>query len=166
LELGVQMINDVTAMRGDQKMIDVLLRFEPYVCLMFSADETGYATRTNHEYEDVMKTITAFLRDRTSLLLAAGFPREKIIIDPGLGFFLSSNTSVSWEVINRLSELKVLGFPILIGPSMKSFLGGEIKDRLQKSLEAAKRCVENGAGILRVHEVGEYGFISTGLSIF
>lgn len=155
LSLGVQMINDVTALRGDPKMIDVLLKYKPYVCLMFSAYESPYAGRENKQYDDVIRTIKEFLHEKAKELLDSGFPREKIIIDPGLGFFLSSDPNVSWEVIDRLSELKSLGFPILVGPSMKSFLGGEIKDRLPKSLDAAEMCLGNGVNILRVHQVKE-----------
>lgn len=153
LQKGAQMINDVTALRGDPRMIEVLVKYQPYVCLMYSAYDTPYAGREEKTYEDVIQTISEFLKKQTSLLIERGFPKEKIIIDPGLGFFLSADPKVSWEVIDRLDELKSMGFPILIGPSMKSFLGGEIKDRLQKSLEAAKKCLENGASILRVHHV-------------
>lgn len=156
LELGVQMINDVTALRGDSKMIEVLLEHKPYICLMYSADETPYASRTNYQYQDVMSTISQFLRKQTQLLLDKSFPREKIIIDPGLGFFISSDPHFSWEIIDRLEELKELGFPILIGHSMKSFLGGPIEKRLPKTLGAAEMCLEHGAKILRVHHVAEH----------
>jgi len=156
LQMGAHMINDVTALRGDPNMIEVLLKYQPYICLLYSAYETPYAGRENKHYDDVMATIKEFLRKQTDLLISRGFPREKIIIDPGLGFFLSTDPKYSWEVIERLSELKTLGFPILIGPSMKSFLGGEIKDRLPKTLEASKQCLRNGANILRVHHVKEH----------
>lgn len=156
LKMGVRMINDVTALRGDPRMMEILMEYHPYVCLMYSAYETPYAGREHKQYEDVVETIKKFLGERTKELMNRGFPREKILIDPGLGFFLSADPKYSWEVIERLNELKELGFPILIGPSMKSFLGGEIKDRLPKSLEAAKKCLENGASVLRVHHVKEH----------
>lgn len=156
LKMGVHMINDVTALRGDPVMIEVLLKYKPYVCLMYSAYDTPYAGRENKQYDDVMATITSFLKAQADLLINRGFPREKIIIDPGLGFFLSTDPKYSWEVIERLEELKPLGFPILVGPSMKSFLGGEIKDRLSRTLEASQKCLENGANILRVHHVKEH----------
>lgn len=163
LQLGVSMINDVTALRGDPKMIDVLLKYKPYVCLMYSAYDTPYAGRENKQYDDIIRTISDFLKERSELLIRAGFPRGKIIIDPGLGFFLSTDTKYSWEVIDRLGELKKLGFPILISPSMKSFLGGEIHTRLPKTLEASKQCLENGANILRVHHVKEHRILYTRL---
>ena len=87
-----------------------------------------------------------------------GIPKDKIILDPGLGFFLSSgdDPAPSWEVIKRLGEFKELGFPILIGPSYKSFLGGELKDRKIRTLAASTLCVYNGADYLRVHDVKEH----------
>ena len=153
LKLGVQMINDVTALRGDDQMMDVLVKYQPYVCLMYSADETPYASRKNHQYDDVIQTLSDFLSKQSHLLLDRGFPKEKIILDPGLGFFLSSDPAVSWEVIDRLEEMKSLGFQILIGPSMKSFLGGNIEERGEKTLEASRKCLKNGADILRIHDV-------------
>ena len=153
LQCGVQMINDVTALRGDSQLIEVLLKYEPYVCLMYSADKTAYATRTEHHYDDVMGTVIEFLERQVHLLIEAGFPQDKIIVDPGLGFFLSSDPRVSWEVIERLEELKSMGYPMLIAPSMKSFLGGEISERQQKSVQAALQCYKNGANIVRMHHV-------------
>lgn len=163
LEMGVQMINDVTALRGDNRMTEVLLKYQPYICLMYSADKSSYATRTDHQYEDVMKTVKAFLKQQAELLTSKGFPKEKIIIDPGLGFFLSADPKVSWEVIDRLPELKDLGYPILMGHSMKSFLGGEVQGRLPASLKAGEKCVKNGASILRVHHVAEQRKVVDGL---
>ncbi|MDF2378801.1 MAG: dihydropteroate synthase [Candidatus Gracilibacteria bacterium] len=156
LEMGAQMINDVTALRGDPKMIDVLMKYKPYICLMFSADETPYASRTNYQYQDIIKTISEFLLKQAQILLEKGFPKEKIILDPGLGFFVSSDPKVSWEIIDRLGELKKLGFPVLVGHSMKSFLGGPIEERLPKTLGAAEMCLDHGADILRVHHVTEH----------
>ncbi len=156
LEMGVQMINDVTALRGDERMIEVLMKHKPYICLMYSADESSYASRTDHQYDDVIETIKQFLKQQTDLLIEAGFPKEKIIIDPGMGFFISGDPKYSWEVIDRLEELKVLGFPILVGHSLKSFLGGEIGERLATTLDAARKCIQNGANILRVHHVAEH----------
>lgn len=153
LKMGVQMINDVTALRGDEQLMEVLLKYQPFICLMYSADETSYASRTDHQYEDVMQTVKEFLKTQTEQLLSRGFPKGKILVDPGLGFFLSSDPAVSWEVIERLAELEELGFPILIGPSMKSFLGGELSERAEKSVQASLQCLQNGANIVRVHDV-------------
>lgn len=156
LQLGASMINDVTALRGDPEMLKVLLKFRPYVCLMYSSFTTPYAQKQTLHFDDVMKTIKFFLKKQTEQLTHFGFPKEKIMVDPGMGLFLSLDPSVSFKVIDQLEELTSLGFPILVGPSMKSFLGGEIKDRLSKTLEASKKCIDHGANILRVHHVKEH----------
>lgn len=153
LNLGVQMINDVTGLRGDPKMIEVLCRHQPYVCIMHSAYDTSYAGNEEKHFTDIMAVIKSFLKRQTQLLLTRGFPRDRIIIDPGLGRFLSNDPKVSFEVIDRLAELKELGFPILIGPSRKSFLGGAMKDRDKKTTDVCWKAVKNGANILRVHNV-------------
>jgi len=153
LENGFSIVNDVTALRGDPKMADVLLEFRPYVILMYSKDLTARTTRKEVDYDDVIKTISAFLKERTSFLMNAGFPKNKIIIDPGMGAFISSKPQYSFETINRLSDLKALGFPICIGVSRKSFLGGEIENRDPISAEWSLKAIKNGASIIRTHNV-------------
>ena len=153
LQNGFQMINDVTALRGDSKMIDVLIRYKPYVVLMYAKDSTPRTTTESVEYEDVIVTIKTFLVEQVSTLVQAGFPEEKIIIDPGMGMFVSANPEYSFEIIERLSELKVLGYPILIGVSRKSFLGGELADRDPASVKWSIQALQNDASIVRVHNV-------------
>ena len=153
LKHGFKMVNDVTALRGDPKMIQVLLKYKPYVVLMFSKDHSARTTADKVAYQDVVCTISEFLTEQTSKLLEAGFPRKKIIIDPGMGAFISSIPDYSFEVINRLTELKLLGFPILVGISRKSCLGGDIKDRDQPSVDWSLKALKNGASIIRIHNV-------------
>jgi len=153
LEHGFQIVNDVTALRGDPKMIDVLSQHRPYIVLMYSKDLTPRTTVENIQYDDVITSVKSFLSERISELVQSGFPENKIIIDPGMGMFVSANPDYSFEIINRLSELKSLGYPILIGVSRKSFLGGDIKDRDLSSVEWSLKAIENGAKIVRVHDV-------------
>lgn len=153
LENGFKMVNDVTALRGDPKMINVLLRYEPYVVLMYSKDPTPRTTKEAVEYDDVMASIKTFLLERVSTLVEAGFPEDKIIIDPGMGAFISSIPDYSFEVINRLEELKLLGYPILVGISRKSCLGGKMEDRDQPSVEWSLKAIKKGASIIRIHNV-------------
>ncbi|MFH1410568.1 MAG: dihydropteroate synthase [Patescibacteria group bacterium] len=160
LEHGFQMVNDVTALRGDPKMIEVLLKYEPYVVLMYSKDPTPRTTREDVEYDDVMAGIKTFLLERVSTLIEAGFPEDKIIIDPGMGAFISSIPDYSFEVIHRLKELRLLGFPILVGISRKSCLsagqaglGGKLEDRDQPSVDWSLKALQNGASIIRIHNV-------------
>ena len=154
LQHGFQMVNDVTALRGDPGMIEILLKYEPYVILMYSKDPTARTTKEAVEYDDVMATIKTFLLERIATLVEAGFPEDKIIIDPGMGAFISSIPDYSFQVINRLKELKLLGFPILVGISKKSCLGGKLEERDQPSVDWSKKAIENGASIIRIHNVG------------
>lgn len=154
LEHSFQMVNDVTALRGDPKMIDILLKYEPYVVLMHSKDPTPRTTKKAVEYDDVIASIKTFLLERISTLVEAGFPKDKIIIDPGMGAFISSIPDYSFEVVNRLKELKLLGFPILVSISRKSCLGGKMEDRDQPSVNWSLKALKNGASIIRIHNVG------------
>ncbi len=153
LEHGFGMVNDVTALRGDPKMIEVLVRHQPYAVLMYSKDSTARTTSDKVVYEDVIGTAIDFLTEQTSELLEEGFPRDKVIIDPGMGAFISSIPDYSFEVINRLEELKKLEYPILVGISRKSCLGGKLEERDQPSVEWSLKAIKNGASIIRIHNV-------------
>lgn len=153
LKNGFQMVNDVTALRGDSEMIELLVKYKPYVVLMYSKDPTPRTTTDKTAYENVIGTISDFLSEQTSELLEAGFPHEKIIIDPGMGAFISSIPDFSFEVIERLKELKKLGYPILVGISRKSCLGGKLEDRDEPSVDWSLKAIKNGASIIRIHNV-------------
>ena len=153
LEKGFTMVNDVTALRGDPDMMGMLLKYQPYVVLMYSKDDCPRTTREALEYDDVIATIKSFLIERAATLIAAGFPEEKIILDPGMGAFISSIPDYSFEVINRLKELTLLEFPILVGISRKSCLGGTLEERDRPSVEWSLKAIQNGADIIRIHDV-------------
>lgn len=154
LQNGFAMINDVTALRGDPRMIDVLLKYKPYVILMYSKDPTPRTSKAATEYQDVIKAIKGFLSLRVYQLVHAGFPKEKIILDPGLGMFVSADPKYSFEIIERLEELKDLGYPLCIGPSRKSFVGDEsIAERDKKSWKIAQKALANGASLVRMHAI-------------
>ncbi len=150
---GFHMVNDVTALRGDPKMLEILLEYKPHVCLMYSKDSTARTTADAVQYDDVIQTVKDFLQERVQMLLDAGFPKENIIVDPGMGAFVSTEPQYSFEIIERLSEIKEMGYPILIGASRKSFLGGELKDRDPASVKESLKAIENGASIVRMHNV-------------
>lgn len=153
LQNGFQIVNDVTALRGDPDMIDILIKYKPYIILMYAKDNTPRTTAESVEYDDVIAGIKTFFISRISQLVEAGFPGEKIIIDPGMGMFVSANPKYSFEIIERLSELKTLGYPILIGVSRKSFLGGKLKERDRPSVEWSIKAIQNGADVVRIHNV-------------
>ncbi len=150
---GADMINDVTALRGDVEMAKVVQETSVPICLMYSKDSNARTTTNSKEYDDVMTTIKDFLRERIAL---AG--DVQVIVDPGMGAFVSMNPEYSYEILESLRELEELGCPILVGTSRKSFLTARFgekppKDRLEGSLMTALQAAVNGAQILRVHDV-------------
>ncbi len=155
IEAGATIVNDVTALRGDDQMAAVIAESGVKVVLMYSKDDSARTTAENVEYDDVVATIKSFLVKRIAYAEAKGIEREQMIIDPGMGAFVSGKAEYSWEILERLREFEELGCPILIGASRKSFLGGDVEDRLEPSLKAAKLATDNGASILRVHDIAE-----------
>ena len=134
-------------------MANILLKYKPYVILMYSKDPTPRTTKEAVDYKDVLDSVKIFLSDRINVLLKAGFPKGRIIIDPGMGMFVSAKPEYSFEIINRLGELKELGYPICVGVSRKSFLGGKVEERDPISVEWSMKAIENGASIIRTHNV-------------
>lgn len=153
LKKGFQIVNDVTALRGDVDMIDTLVAHQPYVILMYSKDSTPRTTKESIVYEDVIASIKSFLIGQIVQLLDAGFSEENIIIDPGMGMFVSADPKYSFDIIDRLPELKQLGYPVCIGISRKSFLGGKMEERERPSVEWSIKAIKNGADIIRTHNV-------------
>lgn len=154
LEAGADMVNDVTALRGDPNMAHVVAEYKCPVVLMYSKDNSPRTTRKKTRYCDVMQTIFDFFEERIAFALGAGIQRNKIILDPGMGAFVSAIPKYSFEIIARLSELKEqFGLPILVGPSRKSFLGGKVDERLEGGLGASCLAYEHGATIIRTHDV-------------
>lgn len=152
IKVGARMVNDVTALRGDQEMAGVIAQTGVPVVLMYSKDKTARTTRTKKHYKDVVKTIMEFLQQRIDYARRAGIKKSQIIIDPGMGAFVSGEPKYSFEILERLGEFKKLGFPILIGTSRKSFLGGAVSERDAATLETSRIAVKNGAAIIRVHD--------------
>jgi dihydropteroate synthase len=164
LDLGVGMVNDITALRMDKNLGKIISKYEVSVCLMHMKG-TPINMQKNPTYQDVMDEIKDFLKDRISYAISCGIRKENVIIDPGLGFGKRTGDGIedNIEIINRLSELKEFDAPILIGASRKTFIGNvygkekqlPLNDRLQGSLEIAIEAVKNGANIVRVHDVKE-----------
>lgn len=153
---GARMVNDITALRGDPQMARVIAETGVEIVLMYSKDSTPRTTRVKKRYRDVVKTIAQFLEERIKFCLRAGIKRKQIIIDPGMGAFVSGDPKYSYEILRRLAEFKKLGMPILIGTSRKSFLSGAVRERLVPTLVTHAVAMMNGASIIRVHDVGEH----------
>lgn len=146
-EAGAVMINDVTAGRGDERIFDVAAEFDVPIVLMYSKNSTARTDRELVEYDDVMKTVKDFLRGRIEVARSHGV--RQIIVDPGMGAFVSGDARWSWEILERIGELDELGCPVLLGTSRKSFLG---EDRFGMTLSTV--CdLRGNVDYLRVHDV-------------
>ncbi len=155
---GASMINDVTAGRADPNIFHVAAQSGADLVLMHSKDDSPRTTIRDVQYEDVIATIRFFLIKRIDQAKAAGVRAEQIIIDPGLGHFVSSDPQYSFEILRRLGELADLG-RMLVSPSRKSFLAGPHNlppaQRLPATLLACATAMKNGAAFIRTHDVQE-----------
>ncbi len=164
LDLGVDMINDISALQVDKNLAGIVAEYEVPICLMHMKGNPK-SMQINPVYDDVVKEIYDFLKERAEFALFCNIKKENIIVDPGIGFGKRTGGEIedNCEILRRLYELKDLGFPIMIGASRKKFIvnvcGDDdplpVSDRLEGSLAAACLAVANGADIVRVHDVKE-----------
>ncbi len=156
LRAGAVIVNDVSAMRVDPQMAAVCAKSGAYVILMHMQGMPR-TMQVSPTYEDVAKDVHAFLAARCHAAVEAGISRRKLIVDPGIGFGKTLEHNVS--LIKRLSELRDLEAPILVGVSRKSFLGRLLdqpeEDRLEGTIAANAVAIARGADIIRVHDVKE-----------
>lgn len=157
LELGAAVVNDVSGLRADANMASIIAEHQAYVVIMHSkeVDTHPHATSSKPNYKDVVEVIATFLEQQIDYAQKEGISKERIIIDPGMGGFLSTDAEVSWEVIRRLNELAThfSDYPLLIGASRKGFLGGDIQQRDPLSQLVHLKAAQLGAKILRTHNV-------------
>ena len=154
-QAGVDMINDVYALQLEGALEAAATTKLP-VCLMHMQGNP-LTMQQNPEYENVVETVIQFLQLRINAAQAAGITRENLIIDPGFGF--GKTLQQNLQLLNSLSDFKVLDLPLLIGISRKSMLGlildKPVEDRIYASLSAAVIAAQAGADIIRVHDVNE-----------
>jgi len=159
LELGAELVNDVTALRGDPDLAGVVADAGAYVCLMHMQGEPR-TMQAQPRYDDVVSDVKAFLEERLAFAVAAGIAEEHVCLDPGIGF--GKTMEHNFELVRRLGELTDLGRPILVGLSRKSSLGKIMGDpdattgTTAASVAAAVAAYERGAWILRAHDVREH----------
>jgi dihydropteroate synthase len=158
LELGAELVNDVTALRGDRELARVVAESGSYLCLMHMQGTPG-TMQVAPRYGDVVSEVAAFLEERLAVAVAAGIPESYICLDPGIGFGKTPDQNL--ELIRRLDALVAIGRPIVVGFSRKSTLGRVLGDpeagtgTMPASIGAAIAAYERGASILRVHDVRE-----------
>ena len=160
LEAGADAVNDVTALRGDTEMVKVIAEYKVPVILMFSKDRSARTSRQDSDYVDVVGTLKSFFSERLKFADSNGIDKSQIVLDPGMGFFISGKAKYSFEVIQRISELHEFELPLLLGPSRKSFLAGVTKGRSLNFSDRDIPCATvssialwQGVTLLRFHEV-------------
>ena len=159
VDLGAVLVNDVTALRGDPGMAEVVAGSGAYLCLMHMQGEPR-TMQLDPRYEDVVAEVAAFLEERLGFAVDAGIPEERICLDPGIGF--GKTLEHNLELLRRLDEIAALGRPVLVGISRKSTLGRLLGGSeapiatTAASVAAAVLAFERGASILRVHDVREH----------
>ena len=155
LTAGAEIINDISAMRFDEQMPAVISSTGAAVVFMHMRGVPQTMQQGDLRYASLMGEIVAFLRECMSTAESVGILPDRIIVDPGIGFGKSKNDN--FRILKYLDELKVLGRPILTGPSRKSFIAQDSdrgpQDRLEGSAAAVTAAVMNGCHIVRVHDV-------------
>lgn len=160
LDRGASIVNDVSAGRADERMLPLVAE-RGATCVLMHMRGTPRTMQAHPAYQDVVADVRDFLRERAGVALESGVARDRIWIDPGIGFGKALDHNL--ELLARLDELLVLGFPICLGVSRKSFLSKVDEasgapsvhpgERLGGTAAAIALGVRNGASILRVHDV-------------
>ncbi|HXQ27392.1 MAG TPA: dihydropteroate synthase [Candidatus Acidoferrales bacterium] len=154
---GAEILNDVTALRADPRLAEVARQRKLPLILMHMRGEPRTMQKLPFA-RDVMRDVAAGLRRAVAMARRAGVAKSQIVLDPGIGF--GKSAAQNFELLARLPELARLGFPLLVGPSRKSFIGkvlGEVEkdERVWGTAATVAACVLGGAHIVRVHDVAE-----------
>jgi len=164
IRAGADWINDVWGFRGDPEMGTAAAEYQVPVVLMHNRLKAGSPQVEERlggryigtDYDDLISDICDELMKSVSLAHQSGVNDEKIILDPGIGF--GKTVTQNLELLDRLDEIKALGYPLLIGPSRKSFIGYTLdlppEERLEGTAAAVVLAIDRGADIIRVHDVG------------
>lgn len=154
MDAGVDIINDVKALRGSGALEAIVENHRVLICLMHMQGNPA-SMQDNPQYQNIVQEIYDFLEDRIRAVTAIGVSRDRLIIDPGFGFGKTLQHNLA--LLNNLRYLTQLQVPLLVGLSRKSMLGAvtgnSVDRRIHESVAAAVIAVNNGAKILRVHDV-------------
>jgi len=163
LKAGAHLVNDVWGLHADPDLAGVAARYRAPVILMHNRSSWAHAEIRERlggryvgiPYENLLEDIRRELLESVAVAHAAGIPNEHIILDPGIGFGKSVEQNL--ELIDRLDEICSLGYPVLLGPSRKSFIGYTLDlppdQRLEGTAAAVAIGIARGADIVRVHDV-------------
>ena len=161
-EAGAEIINDVTTLQRDPLIAEVARRRKLPLILMHRRGEPR-TMQTAPFARDVIRDVTQSLKKAAALAARCGIPKSQMVLDPGIGF--GKSLEQNYELIARLPELARLGFPILVGPSRKGFIGRTLggipeNERVFGTAAAVTACILQGAHIVRVHDVSEMGQVA------
>ena len=163
LKAGASIVNDVWALRADPGLADVAARYNAPVILMHNRSQPANVEVRERlgtaylgaKYQNLIADVKRELMDSVAIARTAGIPDEHIILDPGIGF--GKTVEQNLELINRLDEIRSLGYPILLGPSRKSFIGYTLDlppdQRVEGTAAAVAVGILRGADVVRVHDV-------------
>ena len=163
LQCGAHMVNDVWALRADPQLAETVARYGVPIVLMHNRSSWAHAEIKERlggryvgmPYENLIEDIRLELQESIEWARAAGIPDDKILLDPGVGF--GKTVEQNLELMNRLDEIRALGYPLLVGPSRKSFIGYTLDlppdQRLEGTAAAVAVSIARGADIVRVHDV-------------
>jgi dihydropteroate synthase len=163
IKAGAHIINDIWGLRADSALANIAAKYKTPVILMHNrSNPASIEVRAQlgnayigSEYQNLIEDVKHELMDSVTLARAAGISDERIILDPGIGF--GKTVSHNLELINRLEEIRALGFPVLLGPSRKSFIGFTLDlpadQRVEGTAAAIAVGIARGADIIRVHDV-------------
>jgi dihydropteroate synthase len=153
-DAGADMVNDISALAFDPEMAETAGRLAMYVVMMHIKG-TPEDMQSDPHYEDVVSEAVGFLRTRMAFATDHGIREEDLIVDPGIGF--GKRVEDNLRIIKELRAFKGLGAPVLIGTSMKSFIGRitgfPLEERVEGTLASIAIAIWNGADIVRVHDV-------------
>ena len=156
IDLGVDIINDITSLSYDQSMANLVSTRKVPIILMHMQG-SPQNMQLNPSYNNLINDLIIFFKTKIEIANKAGILDNMIIIDPGIGF--GKSVEDNFEIIRELKQIKAMGYPILLGPSRKSFIGEAlnlpVKDRLEGTMASITVGIINGANIVRVHDVIE-----------
>ena len=154
VEAGATIVNDVSGGAADPEMFTTIAELGcTYTLMHWRGHSKDMNSRA--QYGDVVSEVIDEVTIQLNKALEAGIKREKIVLDPGLGF--AKDAEHNWEILNRIDEFVALGYPVLIGHSRKRFIGGDSPDeREEGTLAISKSLVDKGIWAVRVHSVAPH----------
>ncbi|HOR94294.1 MAG TPA: dihydropteroate synthase [Spirochaetota bacterium] len=165
LKLGASIVNDISGLRNDNHMPDIIAKHDAY-CIIMHIRGTPQTMQMNTTYSDLLFEIKEFLMESIAIAKKSNIDDHKIIIDPGIGF--GKSLEQNYNIIHNISFFKKMGYPVLIGLSRKSLIGklySTEEDRLPATIALNSIAVYNGADIIRVHDVKEHKLIIESLKL-